>query len=355
MKIFATRKKRKPVTTRTHDKSDPIVEELLKKSSSEWNAKERRMVKRYHERKAKESGDETSNEPISITEEKTEKGNLKHAREDEDEVENGSEDNNKCEESSEQDVNCYEDSNNDDSIDTTRNDDDSDNTTNETKTIVENTQTLKNEAPNDVMDDASLAAQKIDDADGDGMVNKDHRIWKVLDTLNSKQKRTYTRKLNRMGSSVLDEVEKEVQSILDGTMDKKESDQSTESLAVKTNINHKSTRTEIQRVASTDALQPNKKKQKKNGSDWSSLPAEERLRREEQRTKQLEAAQRRARGEAIAPGHKRPLNSARRRANRRKPKWNNKSTVMTEKQEHHSSGYHHRHGRSEEPTNVNNY
>ena len=96
------------------------------------------------------------------------------------------------------------------------------------------------------------------------------------------------------------------------------------------------------------------KKQKK-GADWSSLPADERLRREEQRTKQQEAAERRARGEAnIAPGHKRPLNSERRRANRRKPKWVNKSPVGV-KQEHNSSGFGHRKLVQQEQQAADNY
>lgn len=61
--------------------------------------------------------------------------------------------------------------------------------------------------------------------------------------------------------------------------------------------------------------QPKKKKSK--AKDWSHLPEEERKRREEQREKQVEAARLRASGE-IAPG-RHPLNSERRRANRRKP------------------------------------
>ena len=69
----------------------------------------------------------------------------------------------------------------------------------------------------------------------------------------------------------------------------------------------------------------------------STLPPEERLRREEQRRLQKEAAERRARGEHVTPGHKRPLNSERRRANRRKPKWKKSNPEF--KNEHHSSGY----------------
>lgn len=78
MKIFATRKKRKSssssatTTKRTVNKSDPIAEELLKKDSSEWNAKERRMIKRYRDRNVNESSVEGTDIPI-IADEKNEK------------------------------------------------------------------------------------------------------------------------------------------------------------------------------------------------------------------------------------------------------------------------------------------
>jgi hypothetical protein len=78
-------------------------------------------------------------------------------------------------------------------------------------------------------------------------------------------------------------------------------------------------------------------------SDWSSLPLDERLRREDQRRRQQESLAARREEELSAalasPGqlvkHKHPLNSERRRANRRKPKWTKStpsgSTKKTEK------------------------
>jgi hypothetical protein len=78
-------------------------------------------------------------------------------------------------------------------------------------------------------------------------------------------------------------------------------------------------------------------------SDWSSLPLDERLRREDQRRRQQESLAARREEESNAalasPGHlvkhKHPLNSERRRANRRKPKWTKStpsgSTKKTEK------------------------
>ena len=47
-------------------------------------------------------------------------------------------------------------------------------------------------------------------------VPKEHRIWKILDHLNSKQRRTYTRKLHRRGLAVVEEVEQEAQALLNG-------------------------------------------------------------------------------------------------------------------------------------------
>ena len=58
-------------------------------------------------------------------------------------------------------------------------------------------------------------------------------------------------------------------------------------------------------------------KKKRKWKDLSHLPPEERERREKQRLMQIEAATRRANGEVDTTRH--PLNSERRRANRRKP------------------------------------
>jgi hypothetical protein len=79
---------------------------------------------------------------------------------------------------------------------------------------------------------------------------------------------------------------------------------------------------------------------KKKAKDLSHLPPEEIARREKQRQLQIEAAERRARGEDTNNGHKHPLNSERRRANRRKPA--RKSQVANKggaKREFNSVGY----------------
>ena len=343
MKIFATRKKKKSVGPRTVHKSDPIVEELLKKDSSEWNAKEKRMVKRYRDRKAKESiddDDEEGNATSSsiIVEEGKEK------------TEDNDDDNNSGD-GSDDDSDDDDDDDKDSSSDSSSDEDDSEVSKEEKISETEKTEPKNNDItrelpkkkdPQGTSTDEIVVAvseEKGDDDsnDNDEMVNKDHEIWALLDKLNSKQKRTYSRQLKRLGRSVLDEVEKEVNKILDEMII---AENLKRDLTEAASTDNKDATNETEN--STENLEQKKKKRKKD-IEWSKLTVEERFRREEQRKKQQEAAERRARGEAIAPGHKRPLNSERRRANRRKPKWISKpSSQDIEKFDHNSSGFSHR-------------
>jgi hypothetical protein len=340
MKIFAKRTKKKADSSapRTVNKSDPLVEELLKKDSSEWNAKERRMVNRYHKRKTAEPNEKADLVSTSETE-KTEDANeeIEEPKEDtkqEETDDSSSEDADKEIEEPKEDTKPEEkDDSDDDSTSSSEDEDEivkeaekddggdgdssSDDSENSSKVKVQQS-TIEKEENTDIPD-ADKSTEE------DGKVGKDHEIWSVLDKLNSKQKRTLSRKLERLGKSVLEEIEQEANKILD------------ETIPVVADLK----RDNIE--ASSDTIEPKKKKQKK-GADWSSLPTEERLRREDQRKKQEEAAERKARGESIKPGHKRPLNSERRRANRRKPKWAPKSPsgapdIKSYKQEHHSSGF----------------
>ena len=348
MKIFAKRTKKKVEGPRTVNKSDPIVEELLKKESSEWNAKERRMIKRYRDRKVTESSEVVVDTSTSVTDEK-------------EKTEETTKENEEGEEDVEQEECDYDksaSSSDDDNDDANKDDDDngssSDNPEGSNKKEVKTESTEQNEAtelPNDNPPPAEKVEKNDDPAvdkttDDDGMVDKDHEIWSVLDKLNSKQKRTLSRKLERLGKSVLEAVEKEANKILDEI--------------IPVPVDSKRDQTEAASTDKNASSEPKKKKQKK-GADWSRLPAEERLRREEQRKKQEEAAERRALGKSIKPGHKRPLNSERRRANRRKPKWGVKSPAAAPvdsagyKQEHHSSGFNIRKNRGVEQQATNDY
>ena len=85
MKLFAKRKRtttsgaatekvaKQQQQQRSSYASDPIVEQLLQKDPSEWNAKERRMIKRYQQRKPLLSKEEneasTKDEPTSPSKE----------------------------------------------------------------------------------------------------------------------------------------------------------------------------------------------------------------------------------------------------------------------------------------------
>lgn len=339
MKIFAKRTKKKVDSTgapapRTVNKSDPVVEELLKKDPSEWNAKERRMVKRYQKRKAEEGAatTETAGETEKTVEETIDapKEDAEQDKKDDGENDDKSGGGDDSDESS-----SSSDDEDDDDSDSDSDDEKQKGGEDEVESVGDSSSDEEEESNEEKVEQSTIEKpEKTKDklktsAEDDGKVPKDHEIWSVLDKLNSKQKRTLSRKLDRLGTAALDEVEEEANKILDQTM------------PIETPVV-----TESKRPAESSSEQPTKKKRKKQ-ADWSSLTPEERLRREDQRRKQQEAAERRARGEDIKPGHKRPLNSARRRANRRKPKWERKAPgdrpdIGNYKQEHHSSGFMHR-------------
>lgn len=337
MKIFAKRKKRSADASapeeRTKNKSDPVVEELLKKKDpSEWNAKERRMVQRYQQRNMQAEESEVSTpsskkamELESDNKEATAKSNGTSKAE-EPTKENGEVDEHDDDSSS---------SSSDGSSDSDSDPDDGPKTQVPSTTQPEQSQVDVPAPPDESAIDASVDDNKVD---------QDHDIWNLLNQLNSKKKRTLSRKLERLGKSALKEVEKEANQLVGGGgggTGEGEPIEPTESKEKSTSDS----------ILDSTTEQPKTKKRKKE-VDWSSLSPEERLRREEQRRLQKEAAERRARGEDnIAAGHRRPLNSARRRSNRRKPKW--KKNTSPSKNEHNSSGYMVRkHGGEQQPAEA---
>ena len=346
MKIFAKRKRKsstpaKEAEPRSTFASDPVVEELLKKDPSEWNAKERRMVKRYQKRKPEE---EEGNETAPATSEAEEKQTPKE----DDKVESSENKDAAVIDVDDDKENGSNDSDNDSSNGGDSDNSDSDEEDNETAKTPskEGSATKENkkeaesnssdESSDDTKEDPSVEKQQTETANtdskkeedmpkptatADGKVDPSDPIWDLLSKLASKQKRTFSRKVDREGPTVLEEVRNEVEKLLSGdTDDKKRSLES-----------------------GTDGGPKKKKTKKGKDADWSKLPAEERLRREEQRRKQQEAAERRARGEDKTPGFKHPLNSERRRANRRKPKFKKQSEYKDNaKVEWNASGFHHR-------------
>jgi hypothetical protein len=293
------------------------------------------MVKRYQERKTEESNAAVDATSSGETEKKEDANKA---------TEEPKEDTKQEESSDDDSSSSSEDESESIKEDEKKDDDDGDSNSDDSES--------SNEAK---VEQSRIEEKKIDtpevdtSAEDDGKVGKDHEIWNVLEKLNSKQKRTLSRKLDRLGKVALEEVEQEANEILDKT--------------IPIEVEPKRERTEAastDKNPSSETIEPKKKKRKK-AADWSSLPPEERLRREDQRRKQQEAAERRARGESIKPGHKRPLNSARRRANRRKPKWASKTPsgapdISDYKTDHHSSGFLHRknHHRPQEQS-MNNY
>lgn len=296
-----------PSKERTTFESDPIVEELLKKDPEEWNAKQRRMIKRYQERNLEivKGNSDIGNESSVAS---SSSNQVAETKEEDDVTKSNYND---TQEASEENMN---ETKNEQNLKRSQED------TNES--VVVTTNTMNNKS-----------------AGGDAnteIVSPEDEVYKLLEQLNSKMKRTLSRRLEREGISALNDVKIEATKILgnDSQQQPKDNQKKRDSAALTTEENRQA------------EVQSSKKKRKKESNDWTALPPEERLRREEQRRLQQEAAERRARGDAKTPGFKHPLNSERRRANRRKSKWKSKpsssSGTKVVKNEHNHSGFLHR-------------
>lgn len=305
MKIFAKRKRtvvdpetaeklRKEQEAQKKVEADKAVQELLKLDPSKLNAKQRRLVKRYKER----HGDEMQ----SPSSEKTKQEKTKNSED-------------LAPEPKSADAQAQEESSSDSS--------DSDNSSRDDESVVEaiddknemaeeKSQTKTKERPNTQPTPANDGGKNNDLNEG--------KVKKLLEKLNSKQRRKLMRLLEREGNSILEEVHAEAITLLKASDAEK---------ATSTNDTP-----ETKKDPNTATKQVSGKKRKK---DWSDLPPEERLRREEQRRMQQEAAARRAK-EGPSATKRHPLNSERRRANRRKPKWESKRQPV--ENEHDTSGYH---------------
>jgi hypothetical protein len=290
MKIFGKRTKKKATASPqpTISDGDRAVLELLKKDPSELNAKQRRMIKRYEERQAVDEG--LSQETDRIVEADDEKSSCVAEQELEQKT----------------DIPAKEDA-----IDAKVDPDD---------------------GPRDGADDGEDSAVAQDKKEENENPRSSHQdvpvvseedVRNLLESLNSKNKRKLSRQLDREGKDALEEVYKEALRLLQDSIPVEEKLKLRESAE-----------------STVPEPTPSVKKRKRPKVDWSSLSSEERLRREEQQRLQKEAAERRAR-EGDNLKHRHPLNSERRRANRRKPKWN-ADTKPSRKggfSEHDTSGY----------------
>jgi len=281
--------------------TDKRLQELLEKDVKALNAKERRLVKRYHERRAEEKpkGEKSIESPSSFHGEKSIESPCSfHEHEKEKEykrAQNGS-DFPEAELSAKDGVSAGSDAL-DQKIEPT----------------AEETKISEGEKVNDgVVEKISV---NFDTNERKGF----QEFEELLQKLNSKQRRKLTRELEQTGN--VEGIRQKLHELLELKV--------SEYAAPQAESNKKrsvSTCDETTTMMESAGKRHLSKKRRKMVNE-NDLSAEERLRREEQRRLQKEAAERRSAGgddPASSPAgkrHRHPLNSERRRANRRKPKW----------------------------------
>eukprot|EP00521_Asterionellopsis_glacialis_P009075 CAMPEP_0195283788 /NCGR_PEP_ID=MMETSP0707-20130614/2218_1 /TAXON_ID=33640 /ORGANISM="Asterionellopsis glacialis, Strain CCMP134" /LENGTH=358 /DNA_ID=CAMNT_0040343023 /DNA_START=89 /DNA_END=1165 /DNA_ORIENTATION=+ len=348
MKIFGKRKKKSAEESSAPvnqiSEAERVLQELLKKDPKDLNAKQRRIVRRHQERSG---GDE------QVKESSTEKSSTTDGPVVENKDVSKVEDPSSKVEKMEEETPAPEEKGDDTSDDASSSDSDSDSSSDsdneeegeEEKVEGEEKNNDDAKSPDDEnstnkdvkVQDAPEAEEKEKEETTSPNMGKEE-VLKMLESLNSKQRRKLARQLEREGDEALDAVRDEALRLT------KEAEEASKPAKVDTAIAADDKNNQHTKATTSAKETKTTKKGKKRKADWSDLPAEERFRREEQRKKQKEAAERREQ-EANDPNasskkFKHPLNSERRRANRRKPKWARKSQLNMEKNEHHTSGFH---------------
>lgn len=145
-------------------------------------------------------------------------------------------------------------------------------------------------------------------------------VIKKLDGLNSKERRKFLRQLKSNGEEIDEEViaaaQEEAKKVAE--RNEKEAENSATAKGAHDDSSKGKRKADKSSVIKDEATKPKKKRRKRGPPvNLDDLPPEERARREEQRRMQKEAAERREAGLVDPTRH--PLNSERRRANRRKP------------------------------------
>ena len=309
MKIFG--KKRKPgsgpaAVSRQDAAADAIVLKLLadKPDPASRNAKERRLVKRYEERQQQQQV-ESKEDAASKS------GAESETRETDDIVENAEKSESDDDDDDEQEEEEEEEEEAEDEEQADKEDDDD----SEEKEVEEAHEQLNESIPTETPEPVSVEPTNDDDASPNTATLPDETLA-LLNQIPSKQRRKLVRQWERREATA-QQVHEQANMIVNpkGTADNKHAAD-----------------------ASTD--QPKAKRRKKT-IDESLLSPEERLRRQEQRRLQQEAKEKREKGLLVEDAKRHPLNSERRRANRRKPKWEKKPVVggVSYKSEHASSGY----------------
>lgn len=300
MKLFGKKKKSVVSTPKSdcaqQNRSDPVVEELLKKDPSTWNTKQRRLVRRFLDRQDKYDDEDAQEPPDPPNEDQeTGSGTIGDVPKITNTVNPSEGGYTEVEANTVSQKALSESSCSDASSSSSASDDDGKLEASNSKSEDED------EQPKDDCDEKknnSSVKRSMDEtneklAAGDAMAI-DQDLQTNLDKLNSKQRRTLVREFQRTGD--LGKLQTQTEKLLN--------------------------------QSETTTQEPPKKKRRREKIDCNSLPREERLRREEQRRKQDAAAKARAlsavevtNDKASSKKHKHPLNSERRRANRRKPKW----------------------------------
>lgn len=144
-------------------------------------------------------------------------------------------------------------------------------------------------------------------------------IVKKLDGLNSKERRKFLRQLKSDGQDIDEQVLAAAQDEAKKVAERNEKEANSTSSTKGASDSSEGKRKDSSEpsASNNETSKPKKKRRKKNAVNLEDLPPEERARREEQRRMQKEAAERRAAG--LVDPNRHPLNSERRRANRRKP------------------------------------
>jgi hypothetical protein len=275
MKIFAKRKRTlegaaDPGIAETKTDPDAAIQEILKQDPSTWNAKQRRLVKRFEER--------TQSSVISLPVAGTATETIESPVKVDASPPNVAQDAVAAPADGGSNAALHPESN-----------------------------SLATDP------DAKVPSKNI------GAMLVDAELQGILDQLNSKQRRTLVRQLERGG---------QVEAVrLEATRWLQEG--AAQELPA------------VVEAPAVEAPEPPRKKPRlrRPTVDPSLLTPEERLRRDEQRRRQQVAAAARQ----TSPSHLHPLNSERRRANRRKPKWEappRRSTSSRPPNEHDASGYH---------------
>jgi hypothetical protein len=168
--------------------------------------------------------------------------------------------------------------------------------------------------PTDASNDQSTDASDVN-------INE---ILAKLEGLNSKDRRKFLRQLKMSSGGAIDEgviaaAEETALRVAERNEREAAANAATEKATAVKKLPRKKNGDERRNDSLADHTTEPKKKRRKKGPavDVSALSPEERTRREEQRAMQREAAERRAAGSVDPDRH--PLNSERRRANRRKP------------------------------------